>query len=189
MRLTFGSRFPLLQTERLTLRRITFDDAKAVLRHFGDPRVAEHMDIEPLPDLRAATEIIAWTDSLFEADLGIRWALVERESGDFLGTAGYNSWVKERGYRAELGYDLSPAYWGQGYMREALRAVLEYGFTLMQLRRVEAFVFPANTRSRRLLGNLGFTEEGLLRDHGFYKGRFWDELIFSLLDDERPPGE
>jgi ribosomal-protein-alanine N-acetyltransferase len=69
-------------------------------------------------------------------------------------------------------------------MREALDAVLTYGFGKMGLNRVQAMVHPDNARSIHLLGRLGFTCEGVLRDWRFYKGRFWDEACFSLLRHE-----
>lgn len=66
-------------------------------------------------------------------------------------------------------------------MREALTAMLAFGFGPMQLNRVEALVVPENTPSQHLLRRLGFECEGLLRQHGFWKGSFHDLHLFSLL--------
>ena len=76
--------------------------------------------------------------------------------------AGYHKWRKMH-HSAEICYDLAPAGWGHGYMTKALRAVLPYGFGPMELSRVEAPIHPDNHASRRLAEQLGFREEGLLR--------------------------
>jgi len=107
----------------------------------------------------------------------------DRESGDLIGTCGFHHWDQSR-RRAEVSYDLSPRYWGQGYMREALQAVLRYGFEKMRLHRIEALVDPRDTRSQNLLYGLGFKMEGVLRDHDFIKDRFQDDMVFALLEGE-----
>ncbi len=66
-------------------------------------------------------------------------------------------------------------------MREALSAMLKFGFGRMQLNRIEAFVVPENNPSLRLLQRLGFQQDGLLREYGFWKGQFHDQFLLSLL--------
>lgn len=69
-------------------------------------------------------------------------------------------------------------------MSEALRSVLAWGFAQLQLHRVEALVHPQNLPSQVLLGRLGFTREGVLRETGFWVGRYQDLHVFSLLSHE-----
>ena len=71
-----------------------------------------------------------------------------------------------------------------GYMKEALPAVLDYGFRVMGLKRVEAFLSLENTPSLKLVRSLGFKEEGTLRDHYFKDGKLEDSTVFSLLLNE-----
>lgn len=110
------------------------------------------MDIAPCKDLSEAEEIIRF----HLEDSGCRWGLFDKRSGELVGTSGYHCWVTEPERRAEIGFDLSKAYWGFGYMTEALKPVLAYGFGPMNLERIEATVEPGNARSRRLLEKLGF---------------------------------
>jgi ribosomal-protein-alanine N-acetyltransferase len=69
-------------------------------------------------------------------------------------------------------------------MREALTAVLRHGFQVMELHRIQAMVDPRNNRSQRLLERLGFAREGVLREWRFYKGQFWDEICYALLEQD-----
>jgi ribosomal-protein-alanine N-acetyltransferase len=73
---------------------------------------------------------------------------------------------------------------GRGYMKEALAAVLAWGFTAMELNRVEAQVHPDNKASLASLGKLGFVEEGRLREVGFWAGSHHDLMLHSLLKRE-----
>ena len=85
------------------------------------------------------------------------------------------------GFKAEIGDDLGRDYWHQGYMSEALRAMLAYGFETLKLNRIEALVMPENEASATLLRRLGFSEEGVLREYAYFKGEYHDLRFFSLL--------
>jgi len=85
------------------------------------------------------------------------------------------------GYWANIGYDLLPAYRRQGIMTEALTEVLLYGFETIGLNRVEAFVDPRNIASIQLLQKLGFRQDGILKERTHFRGRFRDDVCFSLL--------
>ncbi len=69
-------------------------------------------------------------------------------------------------------------------MFEAMSAILAYGFTELELHRVEAIIDIANEPSKSLLLKLGFSYEGNLRQRYFFQGRFEDEYYFGLLKDE-----
>ncbi len=86
-----------------------------------------------------------------------RWVLVTKADGQPIGTCGFHNWSR-RNHRAEIGYDLTPSAWRQGYMHEALSVMLEFGFQQMELNRVEALVYPENTASLRLLDKTPFSE-------------------------------
>jgi ribosomal-protein-alanine N-acetyltransferase len=97
-----------------------------------------------------------------------------------VGTCGFNEWSREHRW-AEVGYDLAQAYWGQGLMRQAVAAVLEWTFRQDQVDRVHAFVRVDNRRSERLLKRSGFVREGCLRSYRMCRGQPYDFYIYSLL--------
>ncbi|MBV8633827.1 MAG: GNAT family N-acetyltransferase [Burkholderiaceae bacterium] len=88
---------------------------------------------------------------------------------------------------AELGYSLSPAYWGRGWMNEALQLFIQCAFDHFDLRRVDARVDPRNVRSARVLTRLGFVLEGRLRECQRTKGELVDLELFGLLKREWQP--
>ncbi len=175
---------PVLTSERLELSEITRDDAEAILRLFGNVEVTRYNDVDTLTELREAGELIEFVQDRFNNRVGLRWGIHLTESPDeLIGTCGYNWWTRHNRC-AEIGYDLHPDYWNKGIMTEALHALIGFGFQQMSLNRIEADVTPGNDASVRVLQKLGFQEEGLLRQRGYWKGKFHDLRFFSLLREE-----
>jgi ribosomal-protein-alanine N-acetyltransferase len=177
--------FPELATERLILRELTAADAGWYLRHFSRPEIVSGQGYPPPADLAAAeAELRRFVLDLFAARAGFRWGIATRDHPALIGSAGLYRWVDAPLRQAELGYDLDPAAWGRGYMREALGAILEFAFGPMRLERVEAFVLATNERSQRVLDRLGFQRVALLPDHGEDEhGALRDEWLFGLSRD------
>jgi [ribosomal protein S5]-alanine N-acetyltransferase len=172
--------FSALQTDRLILRPLAMEDVDFVFQHFHDPQVVQYlMDEPPVADYAQAQAII---DFYLEPEgkTHNRWGIVRRADNRLIGTCGYHKWEKAY-FRAEIGYDLSPDCWGQGYMTEALRSVIRHGFERMGLNRIDALVYIHNDRSIQLLQRLGFRQEGLLRDYFCLDGIFFDHFLFALL--------
>ena len=175
--------FPPSETERLILRPLTQNDLDFIFRHFSDPQVNQYLlDEPPITDLAGAQEIV----NFYVDGVGKpynRWVLERKSDGQPLGTCGFHKW-DQRYFRAEIGYDLSPEFWRQGYMSEALQAAIQNGFTQMGLNRIEALVYVENQASLKLLGKLGFKREGILRDYFCMNGIFYDHVFLSLLRSE-----
>jgi ribosomal-protein-alanine N-acetyltransferase len=175
--------FPTLWTDRLILRPLAMADVDFVFQHFGDPRVARYlMDEPPVADYCQARAIINFYLEP-EGKNHNRWAIVRQADNRLIGTCGYHKWAKAH-FRAEIGYDLSPDCWGQGFMTEALRAAIGNGFERMGLHRIEVLVYVDNDRSIRLLQRLGFKQEGLLRGYFCRDGVYYDHHLFALLRQE-----
>jgi ribosomal-protein-alanine N-acetyltransferase len=174
-------------TSRFVLEPLNWSDAPDILAHFADPEVIEFLDIEPLSELEEAEDIIAWARSMRADGQGVRWAIREREAGaPFVGTCGFNSINLVRGRRGEVAYDLVRRWWGRGVMAELMPVIIDFGFGRLGLHRLEALVTPGNQRSCSLLERHGFALEGTLRDYGFWRGRYWDQLMFGRVAG-RPP--
>lgn len=107
-----------------------------------------------------------------------------KTSSNYIGWCGFHTWYLDH-QRAEIGYGLyDDAYKQQGIMTEALAAVLHFGFTSLQLQRVEAFIGRDNIASQRLVQKMGFQEEGCLRAHYYTQNQYEDSLVFGLLQHE-----
>lgn len=107
--------------------------------------------------------------------------LIERETNRTIGQCGFHNWNRLHD-RAEVFYGLrNESDKGMGYMKEALAAVLPYGFKEMKLNRIEAFVASYNEPSVRLLKHYGFQKEGTARGHYLVDGVYEDSDFYALL--------
>lgn len=172
--------FPTLKTDRLVLREVLPEDATSVLAYLSDEHVVKQMGLAAFQSEADALEEIDWYASIRREGSGIRFGIALQEDDVIIGSCGFLNQA-ERHQRAELGFELSPAYQGQGIAKEASLAVIEYGFTELSLNRIEALVLPANTASQRLLERLGFQREGLLRQYEKTRGQFDDLYMYSIL--------
>ncbi|MBV8251463.1 MAG: GNAT family N-acetyltransferase [Chitinophaga sp.] len=174
---------PEIITGELTLRPIKDKDTAALFKLFSNDEVTRFMDIASFSNISEAAQIITLFRERQQEDEGFRMAITFTGRDELIGTCGFHKWSKVH-YKAEIGYDLMPEYWGRGIMTTAIAALVAFGFKEMDLNRVEAFVDPVNTASAKLLQRIGFTQEGLLRDAFFEKGSFVDAHIYSLLKAE-----
>ena len=161
-----------------TLRLVRPEDAAALLRFLNRPEVIEPTSSEgwTLESLRAFGE-----ENLAGAVIGkwARYAIVPG-NGMVVGSVGLFN-VDSRNRRAEIGYDLSPDSWGQGWMTIAAGAVLDWAFGEGGFNRIEATVMAGNQRSERVLEKLGFQREGTMRQYKFVRGEFKDYSLWARL--------
>ena len=170
-----------LSTARFDLAPLTPGDAEDLFASFSDPEVVRFMDIDPHVDINQTQEVIAWAEGMRAAGQGVRWAIRRRDGGGFIGTCGFNTLILDRGCRGEIGYDVRRDAWGERVMNEVLPALLRFGFLALGLRRIEAHVTPGNSWSCALLERHGFEREGVLREYGFWKDTFWDQIVYAKL--------
>jgi len=177
------SSFPALETDRLRLRELVVDDAGTLLAIHGDREAMRWFGTDPLTDLQQAERLVETFASWRHLpNPGLRWG-IERKDGALIGTCGLFKW--NRGWRScTLGYELAASSWGQGFMRESLTTVIDWGFDSMGLNRIEAQIHPQNAASLGLAKRLGFVEEGLLRQAGYWLDEYHDLIQFSLLRGE-----
>ena len=145
--------FPIIKTKRLILREIVAEDAGNILKYLSDKEVMKHYGLEPFTTVEDASNEIAWYKSILNEKSGIRWGITLKEQDDIIGSCGFLNRVHNH-YRAEIGYELSKDYWGNGI---------------------------ANAASQKLIKKNGFIKEGLLRSYEFTCGKFDDLYMYSLL--------
>jgi len=80
-----------------------------------------------------------------------------------------------------IGYVLMRSEWNKGYATEVVKALVTFGFEMMNLNRIEAFVTPGNDASIRVLKKSGFLEEGIVRERDLIKGKLEDGVILAIL--------
>lgn len=180
--------FPVLETKRLKLIEITNQHVdqlfeilslEEVTRFYGTDRFALQVE---------ATRLIDMFHKNFLEKRGIRWGIKLKENQRIIGTVGLNS-LHLKNKRAEIGYELHPLYWRLGFATEAIKEVLRFSFTQLDLQRIGAVVYPENEASVNLLLKLGFIKEGVLRGYMQQAGQFHDTYVLSLLKQEWKQGQ
>jgi [ribosomal protein S5]-alanine N-acetyltransferase len=175
---------PALATERLVLRELRLDDARAVAERAGDRRVARYLIAVPSPyPVSLATRWIAARSAWWAQGRGLTLAITRREAPDeLLGSVSLRRYARDR--RAELGYWLGADVWGKGYATEAANALVDIGFAELGLSRIYAHVLEGNAASCRVLEKLGMINEGVRRKHVRKGRKLVDIVLFGMLRDE-----
>ncbi|MFB6468157.1 GNAT family N-acetyltransferase [Cytobacillus sp. Hz8] len=175
--------FPILETKRMILRQLDRRDAYSLYRYFSIEEVTKYYDLEPFTTEQQAIDLIKRLSYEYTLGEQIRWGIQWKNSRDIIGTCGLHEIEREH-FKAEIGYELHPDYWGKGMMTEVIAKVLEYAFFTMGLNRVEAFYHPLNLASKKVLEKNGFQFEGILRQRLYKKGKFMDVALSAVLKEE-----
>ncbi|EPH34447.1 N-acetyltransferase [Acinetobacter gyllenbergii] len=149
-----------LETERLILNSLDLEDAAFVLEIFSNAQVLEFYDLDAFSEIEQAEALIHRMHHRYHSASGFRYA-IRLKTGQMIGGCGVNRILEEEGdHRAIIGYDLHPDYWGNGYMLEAITAMLNLIRTELlfdqKIRYVDAQVMQQNLKSQRLLQKLEF---------------------------------
>lgn len=175
------SPFPEIKTNRLLLRRMTDADAPALLFMRSDERVMKYIGRERMKTLEEATGFIQKINASVQVNESIMWAITLAEHpGSMIGTICFWNILKDH-YRAEVGYMLHPDFWGKGIMKEAVLATIEFGFNAVKLHSIEGHINPENTVSGIVLEKCGFIKEAYFKENFYFKGKFSDSAVYSLL--------
>lgn len=173
-----------LETDRLLLRDFVEEDWKAVLAYQSDPLYLRYY---PWSD-RTPGSVRAFVNMFLQFQrerprTKFQLALVLKENEQLIGNCGIR--INDVELReANIGYELSSHYWGQGYATEAAREILRFGFEELEMHRIYATTLSANVGSAKVLAKLGMRLEAQELEKEFIKGRWYDSLTFAILDRE-----
>ena len=173
---------PVLETVRLLLRPYSYHDAPGLFALFTDEQVIKAFGYRMEPTLNAARQIIDRWKQEFDDKTGIRWAIIEKSSGNMVGNIGMKD-IRAYHQCGAIGYAVLPGHWRKGIATEAMDMVLEYVFGTMDLHRIEAVTFLYNEASQALLRKLGFDLEGLLKSYYKFDGSFHDSYLFARINE------
>ncbi|WP_345239267.1 GNAT family protein [Pontibacillus salipaludis] len=171
--------FPTIETDRLRLREIEDKDSQALFDCFSKDEVTQFYGQDKMASIEQVQRLVELFATNFKSKRGIRWGIERKDSHGLIGTIGYNAWLPQY-QRAEIGYELHPVFWHQGYMTEE-KSIITYGFEKMNLNRIGAVVFLENEPSNQLLEKLGFQKEGVLRKYMVQNGVAHDTYMYGLL--------
>jgi [ribosomal protein S5]-alanine N-acetyltransferase len=173
-----------LTTDRLVLREFQMEDWPAVLAYQTHPDYLQyyHWTERTEADVRAFVEMFV-AQQQKQPRTQFQLAVLLRSSHQLIGNCGIRL-ASPGAHEADIGYEIAPQHWGNGYATEAAHAIVHYGFTELNLHRIWSWCIADNRGSVRVLEKLGMYQEGRLRHKERFKGRWWDVLTFGILKDE-----
>jgi len=177
------NKFPILESERLILDEIKLKDSKVIFEMFSDPEVVEFYDFEVFKNEEEAIKLIESDLQKTKDKKLIRWAIREKSTGELIGGCGLNRF-EFHNHVTVISYEFIKNSWGKGYATEAISQMVEFAFSAdcpHLVNRVEANTMLGNGSSDNILKKLGFVQEGVLREYGYWKGKYHDLKLFSLL--------
>jgi len=175
----------LLKTERLIIRLFRDEDAEVVFAYRNDPLVYKYQGWA-VPFTHENVDDFIHLRRILAPGIGGEWyqpALELTSTGEVIGDVAFFR-KRQDSREATLGYTLAQAYWHQGYASEAVRAVVSYLFTELDLHRIVADCDSENLASVRLLERLGFRREAHFVESYWLGDRWGDEYQYALLKRE-----
>jgi len=172
--------FPILQTERLTLRKMEGKDIQRIYDFYSDPESLKYIARNLFTEMEQAVEKVKLFNKLYEDKNGIWWGFTHKRKEKLIGFGGFFEIDKEA-KKAEIGYGFLPGNWGKGLGTEAVQKLTEFGMKELQLHKIYAFVDPNNEASIKLLKKFGYKREGLFKDHDFAQNKYFDTAVYTLI--------
>jgi len=150
--------FPVLKTERLTLRQLSVNDDKEIFALRSDKQVNKYIDRDPSNTIEDARKFIDKIAEVVRQNEGIYWAITLTNNDNLVGTICLFNFSNEND-KAEIGYELLPAFQGQGIMQEATSKVIAFGLDVIGLKAIEAYTHLENKNSSKLLEKYNFKKQ------------------------------
>lgn len=157
MQKNFGP-FPVLQSERLILRKLSLDDAEEIFFIRSDEKVNKYLDRPRATSIWDAHNFINKTNRAIKNNECIDWAITFKDDSGLIGSICLWN-LNEEENKAEVGYELLPDFQGKGIAHEAVLVVIDYGFNIMSLNKIEAYTHKENLASIKLLEKFEFVRD------------------------------
>jgi [ribosomal protein S5]-alanine N-acetyltransferase len=178
-----------IETERLTLRPPQHTDFRAwtALRRESAGFLIQWEPVWSADHLtrRAFTNRVYWSERSVDDGTALPLFLIRREDATLLGAITLDNIRRGPAQAGTAGYWIGAPHARQGFMREAILALVHHAFTSIDLSRIEAACLPENTASRGLLEKTGFKYEGVAQSYLQIAGRWRNHVLYANLRGDR----
>lgn len=169
-----------VETPRLRLRRPVPTDAERIFQAYAqDPEVTRYLEWVPHTSVETTRKFVSFCQDRWTNSVAFPYVITRKQDGELLGMIE----PRPRGHRADFGYVLARAYWGNGLMPEAIAAVVKITLGHATIYRMAATCDVENRASARALEKSGFSREGLLRRYSVHPNispEPRDSLLYAL---------
>lgn len=142
--------FPTLHSDRLLFTPIDDTDAVDIFDIRINKQVIEYIDREPTKNIAAIKDFIQYVANGFAEQQFIFWGIRLASNRKLIGTICLWHFTDDK-YEAEIGYELHPSYWANGYADESVKRIIQFSSQALQLKKLEAFTHRENKASCHLL--------------------------------------
>ena len=171
-----------METKNFILKEIEPSDIQNIFKGLSDPEITRFYDVH-FESIEATQEQMEWYRDLKEQGTGIWWGIFSKEGNEFYGAGGFNNLDKTH-RKAEIGLWLLKEFWGKGILKEVMPRLFDFGFSELNLNRIEGFVVSDNIKCKQALEKINFRLEGTMRECEIKNGQPIDIDIYAILKKE-----
>lgn len=170
-----------VETERLVLRRFELSDWKDMNQNWVSDHDIQHGYCEPTYETEEEIKgLLNSYISKYETNEAYRWAIILKENNQCIGQIAYFL-VDSNNHFGEIEYCVGKAFQNKGYVTEATKAIIDYGFERINFNKVQICHRANNLPSARVIEKLGFHKDGVLREFFYRDGEYIDRVYYSIL--------
>lgn len=180
------SEFPVLKTERFILEKMDENYFEPLVNMVSDKDVMKYSGSQVTDAIKHAEFYLQKIDAMYKNKKGIRWAVVDKATNNFIGDIGlYN--IDLYSNNTEIGYTIARNYWRQGIATECIKEIEKFAFSRLNMNRIIAMIDKNNIPSVRLAEKLGFFRDGILREHYYNSldNEYISICVYSILKRDR----
>ncbi|MCU9613101.1 GNAT family N-acetyltransferase [Caldibacillus lycopersici] len=172
----------VLESARLIIKPFEKNDAPKIQELANNEELASILGLPYPYTLQFAENWVAAMPALIASGDEYPLAILHKQTNKIIGTITLR--IDKKNNKAELGYWMGRAYWGAGFMTEAVKRMVQFGFQALQLHKITAIVLTRNLGSVKVLEKAGLKREGLLRQHRFLLNKYEDVYVYGILREE-----
>jgi ribosomal-protein-alanine N-acetyltransferase len=176
----FFNELPVIMSQRLCLRPLVQSDADDIFSFTSNPLTVQYLGWHPHQDKTVTEGFIHSVLEKYKRNEPSQWGIELKEDRKIIGISGFVDFSEEH-KKAEIAFVMSPDYQGKGYMTEANRLIVQTGFEILDLNRIQAKAELENYPSQKVLEKTGMIKEGILRDYLVLKNTYRSYIIYSIL--------
>lgn len=174
-----------LETERLILRKFVYEDAVAMYNNWAsDDEVTKYLMWPTHQNQEVSQRVVKdWVKS-YDSESYYQWAIILKEKEEAIGSIAVVN-MNEAVSMVHIGYCIGKAWWHKDITSEALKAVMNFLFDVVNVNRIEARHDPRNANSGKVMQKCGMKYEGTLRSSDWNNQGICDACYYALLKSER----
>lgn len=177
-----ATNFPIISTQRLILNQPDETDLETITEILNNKVYAENTLNIPFPySKNDASFWIELARNGFRNEDQYIFAIRLKDNNQLIG--GIDLGIDKKFNKAELGYWIDTEYWNNGYASEAAKAIIEFGFENLKLKRIFASHFDYNPSSGNVLKKIGMEKEGILKFHTKKNGEYQNHILYAIINE------